>query len=77
MASYDLRCRHCGHDFEVFVQGFLKPEAKVCPRCESREVEQRFTGFQGIFSTKARGATSCADTGTCAPSACKPSAGFG
>jgi putative FmdB family regulatory protein len=75
MASYDLRCRECGHDFEVFVQGFLKPEAKVCPECQSREVEQRFTGFQGIFSTKA--ATSCADTGMCAPSACKPSAGFG
>ena len=45
MASYDLRCLACGHEFEVFVQGFLKDECKVCPECGSVEVEQRFTGF--------------------------------
>jgi putative FmdB family regulatory protein len=76
MASFDLRCCTCGEEFEVFVRGFLKDEEKVCPKCESREVEQRFTGFGGLFSVK--GSTSCADTGSCAPThACKPSAGFG
>jgi len=45
MASYDLRCGECGRDFEVFVQGFLKDEAKVCPDCGSTSVDQRFTGF--------------------------------
>ncbi len=47
MASYDLKCRSCGNDFEVFVLGFLKDDAKVCPDCGGREVEQRFTGFGG------------------------------
>lgn len=45
MASYDLRCCSCGSDFELFVQGFLKDENRVCPECGSSEVEQRFTGF--------------------------------
>ncbi len=44
MASYDLRCRACGRDFDVFVQGFLKDGHKVCPDCGSHDVEQRFTG---------------------------------
>jgi putative FmdB family regulatory protein len=45
MASYDLRCQGCGGDFEVFVQGFLKEEHRVCPECGSRQIEQRITGF--------------------------------
>jgi putative FmdB family regulatory protein len=45
MASYDLRCGACGQDFELFVQGFLKEEQKICPECGSRDVAQRFTGF--------------------------------
>jgi len=51
MASYDLRCAECGHDFEVFVQGFLKDDHKVCPDCGSRRVEQRFTGFMMTSSS--------------------------
>jgi putative FmdB family regulatory protein len=53
MASYDLRCRSCGKDFEVFQLGFLKEEAKVCPDCGAREVEQRFTGFGGVLGLSA------------------------
>lgn len=49
MATYELRCRSCGKDFEVFVLGFLKDETKVCPDCGGREVEQRFTGFGGVM----------------------------
>jgi len=45
MATYDLRCLSCGREFDVFVQGFLKDESKVCPDCAGIEIEQRFTGF--------------------------------
>ncbi len=45
MASYDLVCDECGHDFEVFRQGFLKDDDRVCPECGSTEVRQKFTSF--------------------------------
>lgn len=45
MASYDLKCGGCGHEFEVFVQGFLKEHHRVCPDCQGTDVEQLFTGF--------------------------------
>ena len=45
MASYDLVCDACGHDFEVYRQGFLKDEDRVCPDCESTEVRQKFSSF--------------------------------
>ena len=45
MASYDLTCDMCGHSFEVFRQGFLKDEDRVCPECGSEEVRQKFTSF--------------------------------
>lgn len=45
MASYDLVCDACGHDFEVFRQGFLKDEDKVCPECGSSEIRQKFSSF--------------------------------
>jgi putative FmdB family regulatory protein len=68
MAGYDLRCRSCGKDFEVFVLGFLKDEAKVCPDCGSREVVQRFTGFGGF--TRLNSGASCTETGRCEPNSC-------
>ena len=74
MASYDLRCCSCGKDFEVFVLGFLKDDAKVCPDCGGREVEQRFTGFGGVTGLVSG---SCLDTGSCRPStSCAPGSGF-
>ena len=45
MASYDLVCDECGHDFEVFRQGFLKDDDRVCPECGSTEVRQKFSSF--------------------------------
>jgi putative FmdB family regulatory protein len=45
MASYDLVCDACGNSFEVFRQGFLKDEDRVCPECGSVEVQQKFTSF--------------------------------
>ena len=74
MASYDLRCTSCGKDFEVFVIGFLKDEAKVCPDCGGREVQQRFTGFGGVTGLLSG---SCLETGSCQPrSSCSPGPGF-
>jgi putative FmdB family regulatory protein len=45
MASYDLVCEDCGSEFEVFRQGFIKDEDKVCPECGSVEVRQKFSSF--------------------------------
>lgn len=76
MASYDLRCCSCGRDFEVFVRGFLKDDAKICPDCGSREVEQRFTGFGGVLGLSAA-SPSCVDGGRCEPRSCSAPSGFG
>jgi putative FmdB family regulatory protein len=73
MASYDLKCRSCGKDFEVFVLGFLKDEAKVCPDCGGRDVEQRFTGFGGFTGLGAAKQSCFSD---CQPSGCAASTGF-
>ncbi len=75
MASYDLKCCSCGNEFEVFVLGFLKDEAKVCPACGGRQVEQRFTGFGGVLGL-ASGASSYVGTGQREPQRCSPSSGF-
>jgi putative FmdB family regulatory protein len=68
MASYDLRCRSCGKEFEVFLIGFLKDEVKVCPECGGRDVEQRFTGFGGVLGFNSE--PSCMDGGRCEPHSC-------
>jgi putative FmdB family regulatory protein len=75
MASYDLRCRSCGKQFEVFLLGFLKDDAKVCPDCGGRDVEQRFTGFGGVIGLSSA-SPSCLDTGRCEPRGCSPRPGF-
>ena len=75
MASYDLKCRSCGKEFEVFQLGFLKEEAKVCPDCGGHEIEQRFTGFGGVLGLRS-GGTSCADGGRCEPRSCPSASGF-
>ena len=76
MASYDLKCRSCGKEFEVFQLGFLKQEAKVCPDCGGREVEQRFTGFGGVLGLRSSG-PSCLEGGGCRPHECPSSSGCG
>lgn len=61
MASYDLICDECGHDFEVFRQGFLKDEDRMCPDCGSTEVRQKFSSFlSGIGGSSGGG---CAPSG--------------
>jgi putative FmdB family regulatory protein len=73
MSTYDLSCRSCGKEFEVFVRGFLKDEDKVCPDCGGREVQQRFTGFGGVTGLGSAGQSCFSD---CKPSGCATSSGF-
>ena len=60
MASYDLVCEKCGHAFEVFRQGFLKDEDRVCPECGSEDVRQKFSSF---LRTSAGAGAGCAPSG--------------
>jgi putative FmdB family regulatory protein len=55
MPSYDLACTRCGHEFEVFRQGFLRDGDRVCPSCGAAEARQRFTGF--VTARPSRGDT--------------------
>ncbi len=60
MASYDLVCEKCDHEFEVFHQGFLKDEDRVCPECGSEDVRQKFSSFlRGLGGSNA----GCAPSG--------------
>jgi putative FmdB family regulatory protein len=45
MASFDLVCNECGHEFEIYVQGFLRDDDRVCPKCDATDVRQKFSGF--------------------------------
>jgi putative FmdB family regulatory protein len=60
MASYDLVCEKCENEFEVFRQGFLKDEDRVCPECGSEDVHQQFSSF--LHSLGGAGA-GCAPSG--------------
>jgi len=60
MASYDLVCEKCGHAFEVFRQGFLKDDDRVCPECGSEDVRQKFSSFLHNFGGTGAG---CAPSG--------------
>ena len=61
MPTYDLACRECGLNFEVFRQGFLRDEDRVCKGCGAGQAEQRLTGF--ITSRPARGSADPKVTG--------------
>ena len=64
MAIYDLKCDDCGHDFEIFVTGFLTEDDKLCPQCQSRKVSQKFYSSFGIGGS----CSSSGGGGGCAPS---------
>jgi putative FmdB family regulatory protein len=45
MPSYDMACTSCGHEFEVYRQGFLRDDDRTCPQCGAADARQLFTGF--------------------------------
>jgi putative FmdB family regulatory protein len=45
MASYDFACKSCENEYEVYVPGFIKEQDKVCPKCGSVDVRQKFASF--------------------------------
>lgn len=76
MASYDLKCGACGNQFEVFVQGFLKEQHRVCPDCGGTDVEQLMTGF--MMGSKGSSSNSFSNTCASVPSGgCSATGGFG
>jgi len=52
MPSYDFRCRECGHDFELrlSMSAYTDGEGRVCPKCDSEEVERTWTAANVITS---------------------------
>lgn len=68
MPTYDLSCGACGHGFEIFRQGFLRDEDRVCPACASAGAGQRITGF--ITSRPPRGSQEPRVTGFAGAGCC-------
>ena len=58
MPVYEFTCRRCRHPFE-FLQ--LGSEPATCPRCESRELDKRFS----VFGVGGDGATMDDAPGAC------------
>jgi len=45
MPTYEFKCSHCGHDFEVTSSIAERDEKAMCPKCGSREVRTVFGSF--------------------------------
>ena len=45
MAYIDLKCRDCGHAFELVTRGAIKDKQKRCPECGSANVRQTFASY--------------------------------
>ena len=63
MATYNLVCGACGHDFELYVQGFLKDEDKECPACGSFQTQQKFSSFLTGLGDTSNGCSTPAGSG--------------
>jgi putative FmdB family regulatory protein len=55
MPAYDFACQSCGERFSVSVKISEKNDV-VCPKCSSREIEQRFTSV-GVVSRSEKSAS--------------------
>ena len=60
MPIFEYACRNCSHNFEELVQGTQEP---ICPSCESRELEKKFSGFAVMGPGNALSA--CEELGSC------------
>ncbi len=43
MATYEFVCEECGAEFEATCHMDERDAQAVCPKCGSREVDQKFT----------------------------------
>ncbi|MFO8006639.1 MAG: zinc ribbon domain-containing protein [Candidatus Brocadiia bacterium] len=48
MPTYEYRCKHCGHEFEVF-QSITAEPLKECPECGGNGVERLIGAGAGII----------------------------
>ncbi len=58
MATFDLVCRDCEHEFQVVTRAAIRDRQKRCPECESQNVRQSFASFlrNGSLSNPSCGA---------------------
>lgn len=53
MPVYEFFCRKCGHAFEVTSLRFGYDITQItCPKCDSHDVERRWTSVYAITSKK-------------------------
>lgn len=55
MPLFDFRCRSCGHEFEALVRP-SDAEARECPACHGRDLEQLLSTFAVKYEEKTRAA---------------------
>lgn len=55
MPLFDFRCRSCGHQFEALVRP-SDTEARQCPACRGRDLEQLLSTFAVKYEEKTRAA---------------------
>jgi putative FmdB family regulatory protein len=55
MPTYEYICRKCNKRFDVMLtlSDHAKRPKQPCPKCKSRDVEQRISAFQAVTSKKA------------------------
>jgi putative FmdB family regulatory protein len=52
MPTYDYQCRACGETFSRRESIAEHGAAPLCPRCQSRDVEQKMSGFYAKTARK-------------------------
>lgn len=45
MPVYEYVCKKCGTDFEITAHWDERKKKAVCPKCQSKKVEPRFSSF--------------------------------
>lgn len=70
MPTYDFSCKECKNKFTVKVS--IKEKANVlCPKCNSKEIEQRFTRVNlGGIQGGSAGSSACSSGGCSSCSGC-------
>jgi len=71
MPIFEYRCHKCESEFEKLVFGSSSENGIQCPDCESHEVEQLYSCFNGV-SRSSDGTTTSMSSGcsSCAASSC-------